>query len=187
MFGILALQGGFALHQRALDRLEISNRLLKKPKELEEVGALIIPGGESTALLKLMEPLKWGEAISTFFHREKLIFGTCAGMILLSRRSGDAPSYLGLIDIQVRRNAYPREENRFVGRGTKALGLSSLEMVCIRAPEVVDVGKDVEVLAYLGNKPMLLRERNVVVAAFHPELSQSDVFYRWLVSLGGKS
>ena len=183
MFGILALQGGFALHQRALEQFAIPSILLTKPEELKCAEALIIPGGESTALLTLMQRLHWAEAIQRFCKGGKLIFGTCAGLIVLSRPTPANGDYLGLIDIEVKRNAYGRCVDRFVVVGTSLCSLPSLEMVCIRAPEITFVGQEVEVLASLGKRPMLLRQNNVVVATFHPELSQQAPFYHWLQKL----
>ena len=181
MFGILALQGGFDLHQKALERFGVQSQLIKKPEELGQIQGLIIPGGESTALLKLMKPLNWREAIIAFAQQGKLIFATCAGLIILSRPTSVARDYLGLIDIEVKRNAYGRQINSFVGLGTGLLGIPPFEMVCIRAPEVAFVGKDVEVLVSLAGRPMLLRQNNIVVATFHPELNPTHSFYHWLV------
>ncbi|MGI2298905.1 pyridoxal 5'-phosphate synthase glutaminase subunit PdxT [Candidatus Cardinium hertigii] len=183
MFGILALQGGFGLHQKALERFGLQSQLIKRPEELVQIHVLIIPGGESTALLKLMKPLNWKEAIVAFAQQGKLILATCAGLIILSRPTPVAKDYLGLIDIEVKRNAYGRQINSFVGLGTSLLGISPLKIVCIRAPEVTFVGQDVAVLVSLAGRPMLLRQNNIVVTTFHPELSPNYSFYHWLTRL----
>lgn len=142
--------------------------------------ALVIPGGESTSILKLMTPLHWKKAIIKFHEKGNLIFGTCAGMILLSNPIHCSQNHLGLIDINVERNAYGRQIESFTAKGISSFGSLELEMTCIRAPQVISVGVGVEILATLEKRPMLLKQNNVVVATFHPELSENLEFYNWL-------
>lgn len=179
---ILALQGSFGLHQEVLERVGSDTKLVKRPSELIGADVLVIPGGESSSLLKLMTPLSWQGAIIDFHKRGGLIFGTCAGMIVLSKSNHPSQKYLGLIEIDVRRNAYGRQLDSFTAKGTNSIGLTELEMVCIRSPQVISVGEKVEVLASLGEDPMLLKQENVVVATFHPEIGQNSGFYHWLIN-----
>lgn len=182
--GVLALQGGYALHQRACESLGVKTVLVYKPSELQHLDALIIPGGESTTLLRLMTPLRWQEAILLFKESGKLIFGTCAGMIILARNVIPAQPSLGLIDITVQRNAYGRQLDSHVAWGAcdhALFGVDHCEMVFIRAPKIVALGASVKVLATCENTPVLVQEGNVMCASFHPECSSQSVVHQWLV------
>jgi pyridoxal 5'-phosphate synthase pdxT subunit len=184
--GVLALQGGFQAHVDQLLSIGISARLVKKPDELSGLSALILPGGESTTLLKLMAPWNWKQAIIDFYQSGGFIFGTCAGMILLAKQCEPEQDCLGLIDIDVERNAYGRQIDSFIDHvevGSPGGGQESLELVFIRAPKVTRVGASVDVLVYHGEDPVLLRQNYVVVASFHPELASSGArFYSRIFS-----
>ena len=162
--GVLALQGDFSLHRKALDRIGVASVEVRMPRELDEVCGLIMPGGESTTLLKLMDAWEFVPALEKFHAAGKPIFGTCAGMILLDRE------HLGLVDIDVHRNAYGRQVASFEADLELDGGGPPLRGVFIRAPRVRETG-EMEVLAELNGEPVLLREGRFLVASFNPELT----------------
>ena len=170
--GVLAIQGDFDAHRHRLEDLGAEVLLVKKPEQLAEVDALVIPGGESTTFLKFLEQQGFGEKLREFV-RAKPTFGTCAGAILLADEVQNPPQEsLRAIDIAIRRNAYGRQVDSFIAKSASALGGSPLEMVFIRAPRIERTGPGVEVLAQQGNDPVLVRQGKVLVATFHPELSE---------------
>jgi pyridoxal 5'-phosphate synthase pdxT subunit len=160
--GVLAVQGNFREHAAVLRRLGADVVEVRKPEQLEGLDGLVVPGGESTAIGRLIRLYGLEEAIRRF---TRPIFGTCAGMILLGR------DHLGLADISVRRNAYGRQVASFEADLVFEEEEQPLRGVFIRAPEVEDVGADVEVVAALEGTPVLLRDGRVLVASFHPELT----------------
>lgn len=157
--GVLAVQGNFREHVVMLRRLGAEVVEVRLPEELEGLDGLVIPGGESTAITRLMRLYGLEEAIRRF---QGPIFGTCAGMILLDR------NHLGLVDLEVDRNAYGRQVASF--EADLELDGEPLRGVFIRAPRVRDAG-EMEVLAELNGEPVLLREGRFLVASFHPELT----------------
>jgi 5'-phosphate synthase pdxT subunit len=169
--GVLAIQGDFDAHRRRLEELGANALLVKKPEQLDQVDALIIPGGESTTFLKFLEQRGFKDKLRDFVHA-KPTFGTCAGAILLARQvSNPAQESLNAIDIAVRRNAYGRQVDSFITEAESKLG--PIEMVFIRAPRIERVGAGVEVLAREHEDPVLVRQGKVLVATFHPELSDN--------------
>ena len=169
--GVLAIQGDFDAHRRRLEQLGAEVVLVKKPEQLDAVDALVIPGGESTTFLKFLEKGGFLEKLREFV-RAKPTFGTCAGAILLAGEVADPPQpSLGALDISVRRNAYGRQLESFIGEGETQLPGGPLEMVFIRAPKIERVGPKVEVLAREKNDPVLVRQGKIMAATFHPELS----------------
>jgi pyridoxal 5'-phosphate synthase pdxT subunit len=160
--GILAVQGDFREHAARLRRLGAEPVEVRKPEHLNEVDGLVIPGGESTAIMRLIRIYGLEKALRRF---ERPVFGTCAGMILLGR------DHLGLVDVAVRRNAYGRQVASFEADLPLAGESEPLRGVFIRAPRVSDVGPEVEVLAEHDGEPVLLREGRFLVASFHPELT----------------
>jgi 5'-phosphate synthase pdxT subunit len=159
--GVLAVQGDFREHAAMLRRLGADPVEVRKPEQLDELDGLVIPGGESTTITRLMRLYGLEEALRRF---DRPVFGTCAGMILLDRE------HLGLVDLETRRNAYGRQVASFEADLALAGG-GSVRGVFIRAPRVAEVGPDVEVLAELDGEPVLLREGRFLVASFHPELT----------------
>jgi pyridoxal 5'-phosphate synthase pdxT subunit len=159
--GVLAAQGNFREHAAMLRRLGADVVEVRKPEQLEGIDGLVIPGGESTAITRLIRLYGLEEAIRRF---GRPILGTCAGLILLDR------AHLGLIDLEVERNAYGRQVHSFEA-DLELDGDRPLRGVFIRAPRVAETGPGVEVLADLHGDPVLLREGRVLVAAFHPELT----------------
>lgn len=168
--GVLALQGDFDAHRRRLEELGAEVALVRNAEDFDGMDALVIPGGESTAFLKLLDQRSF-QKLNEFVHT-KPAFGTCAGAIMLAREV-ENPHQAGLnaIDIGVRRNAYGRQIDSSIVEAPSALGGEPLEMVFIRAPRIVKVGPEVEVLAKRGDDPVLVRQGRVLVATFHPELS----------------
>jgi 5'-phosphate synthase pdxT subunit len=160
--GVLAVQGNFREHAAVLRRLGAAVVEVRKADELEGLDGLVIPGGESTAIARLMRLYGLEEAIGRFAGP---VFGTCAGMILLDR------SHLGLMDVDVSRNAYGRQVASFEADLELAGEDEPLRGVFIRAPRVTEIGPGVEVLAEHDGEPVLLREGRFLVAAFHPELT----------------
>jgi pyridoxal 5'-phosphate synthase pdxT subunit len=164
--GVLAVQGNFREHVSMLRRLGAEAVEVRKPEELDDLDGLVIPGGESTAIARLVRLYGLEEAIRAF---ERPIFGTCAGMILLDRHN------LGMVDIEVSRNAYGRQVASFEADLELAGDDKPLRGIFIRAPRVnlgPEAGAGVEVLAELDGEPVLLRQGRVLVAAFHPELTE---------------
>jgi pyridoxal 5'-phosphate synthase pdxT subunit len=160
--GILAVQGNVREHAAVLRSLGAEPVEVRKPEQLAGLDGLVIPGGESTAIARLVRLYGLEEAIRTF---ERPIFGTCAGMILLDRR------HLGLLDLEVSRNAFGRQVASFEADLELEGEDEPLRGVFIRAPRVHDTGPGVEVLAELDGEPVLLREGRLLVASFHPELT----------------
>jgi 5'-phosphate synthase pdxT subunit len=160
--GVLAVQGNFREHGAMLRRLGADVVEVRKPEELEGLDGLVVPGGESTTFMRLMKLYGLDEAIRAF---EAPILGTCAGMIVLDR------NHLGLVDVEVDRNAYGRQVASFEADLSLAGEASALRGVFIRAPRVRATG-DVEILAEHEGEPVLVRDGRVLVASFHPELTE---------------
>jgi len=180
--GVLALQGDFARHAAALARCGVEAVEVRRAEELADVDGLIIPGGESTTLLKLMDEWAFVPALEKFHAAGRPIFGTCAGLILLAREVESPRQFsLGLIDVTVERNAYGRQRESFEASGTVTLDgrAHPLEMVFIRAPRIRRVGAGVETLAEHQGEPVMARQGSVLVATFHPELTDDRAVHRY--------
>jgi 5'-phosphate synthase pdxT subunit len=160
--GVLAVQGNFREHASMLRDLGAEVVEVRKPEQLDDVDGLIIPGGESTAIGRLVRLYGIEEALRQF---DRPVFGTCAGMILLDRE------HLGLVEIDVLRNAYGRQVASFEADLDLAGGERPLRGVFIRAPRIEAAGPDVEVLAELDGAPVLIRQGRYLLATFHPELT----------------
>jgi len=184
--GVLALQGDFDLHRKALDRIGGGSVEVRLPRELERVDGLIMPGGESTTLLKLLDAWEFVPALEKFHASGKPIFGTCAGLILLAREveNPTQPS-LGLIDITAERNAYGRQKESFETEGVADLGqgLEPIKMVFIRAPRIRRMGPAVTPLVMHQGACVMARQGTVLVAAFHPELTDDQSVHRYFASM----
>ena len=175
--GVLALQGAFQAHQQTLEQLGAATRQVRTPADLAEVDALVLPGGESTTMSRLLDTAKLFEPLASRLDEGMPVFGTCAGMILLAREVLDGrPDQrgFGVIDIAVRRNGYGRQVDSFETRlAAPALG-GELAAVFIRAPRFRALGAGVEVLARLGHEAVLVRQERVLAATFHPEIAGDD-------------
>jgi 5'-phosphate synthase pdxT subunit len=172
--GVLALQGAFAAHERALASLGASTRQVRTPADLAGVDALVMPGGESTTMSKLLESTGLFDEIGARLAGGMPVFGTCAGMILLAVSVADGrpdQRSFGAIDIDVQRNGYGRQIDSFE-TDLEVAGLdASYHAVFIRAPKVLRAGTAVSVLATCDDVPVLARQGAVMVASFHPELT----------------
>jgi 5'-phosphate synthase pdxT subunit len=179
--GVLAIQGDFAMHAKMLDRIAAPWKLVKHAAELEGVSGLIMPGGESTTMLKLFANEGMGAAIKDFAAKGKPVFGTCAGAILLAKEVlNPSQERLGLLDITIERNAYGRQVDSSVRQGEcPELSPRPLEMVFIRAPIIRRVGEGVRVLGRCAGLPVLVEQGNILAATFHPELTEDETVHRY--------
>jgi pyridoxal 5'-phosphate synthase pdxT subunit len=177
--GVLALQGDFAAHAALLRLLGQDGRPVRRVLDLDTLDALIIPGGESTTLLKLMADEPWFDSLRAFHGRGGFLFGTCAGAILLSREvRGPVQPSVGLLDAVIERNAYGRQADSFEA-DLDLLGTSTrVRAAFIRAPRFGALGPAVEVLARHEGVPVLVREGRVWAATFHPEISGDPAVHR---------
>ncbi len=182
--GVLALQGDFREHREVLERLGVSTPEVRLPQDLEGLDGLIIPGGESTTIVRLMRTSHLLEPLRKLAADGFPIWGTCAGMILLAKRL-DATGIPALeaMDIGVRRNAFGRQVDSFeADLEVPVLGDSPLHAVFIRAPVIEDVGPGVEVLSRLPDgTPVAARQGHLLATAFHPELTRDDRFHQFFL------
>lgn len=184
--GVLALQGGFLEHIVALHRLGAGAFPVRLPKELKGLGGLVIPGGESTTISKLMKEYHLEDELNRLIAEGVPVFGTCAGMVLLARKvSGMDLQPLGAMDIEVRRNAFGRQVDSFeADLEVPVLGQHPFHAVFIRAPLIERVGGSVEILASLPDgTPVAARENNLVATAFHPELTTDLRFHEYFLTI----
>jgi len=186
--GVLAIQGDFEAHARALARAGAEAVLVRRPKELDGLDALVLPGGESTTIAKGMARLGLYQPLRAFAESGRPMLGTCAGAILMAREVENHPvPSLGLVDVVAVRNAYGTQVDSFtapVDAGA-APGLEGLRCVFIRAPRLRDPGPGVEVLARVDGAPVLLRQGTRWVATFHPELTDDPRVHRLLLEPPG--
>ena len=169
--GVLALQGAFEAHAKALTAIGATPILVRNPAQLDRLDGLILPGGESTTFLKHLERDGFFTALDTFV-RSTPTFGTCAGVILLaSEVLNPAQASLAVLDITVERNAYGRQIDSTILTAQTALAGGPLEMVFIRAPRITRTGPSVETLASRDQSPVLVRQNHILAATFHPDLS----------------
>ena len=185
--GVLALQGDYEAHARALAARGAATREVRTSADLAGLAGLVLPGGESTTMLTLMEGSDLAERLVAAIAGGLPVLATCAGVILLAREVRRPPQRsLGVLDVVVERNAYGRQLDSAVValtvRDPDGLGTSALEGVFIRAPRVTEVGEGVAVLATRGEDPVLLRQGTILAATFHPELTAGspvvDLFVR---------
>ncbi len=177
LVGVLALQGGFEAHARALEELGARTRIVRAPADLEGLDGLVMPGGESTTMTLGIEREQLAEPLREFVRSGRPTLGTCAGLIMLDR------DHLGLLDVSVRRNAFGRQIGSFEADLDFEGG--PLHAVFIRAPWVEEHGDDVEVLAEVDGHPVAVRQGNVLAVAFHPELTDERRLHRWLLDHAG--
>jgi 5'-phosphate synthase pdxT subunit len=169
--GVLAIQGDYEAHARRLHELGAQTRFIRKPEELDGIDAIVIPGGESSTILKLLERNGFFVKLQGFV-KTKPAFGTCAGAILLATEvENPAQQSLGALEMSVQRNGYGRQRESEIRTASTKLGAEPLEMVFIRAPKIQKVGPGVEVLAEADGLPVLVRHGKTMAATFHPELS----------------
>jgi len=172
--GVLALQGAFREHVQVLERLGAEVVEVRLPEEVEGLDGLVIPGGESTTIMRLAQIYGLDEAIRSY---RGSIFGTCAGMIVLDRE------HLGLADLEVDRNAYGRQVRSFEADVELAGEELPLHGVFIRAPRIRDLGADIEVLGALDGEPVLVRDGRLLLASFHPELTDDSRVHKVFLAM----
>jgi pyridoxal 5'-phosphate synthase pdxT subunit len=181
--GVLAIQGDFAAHVRALEEAGADAVEVRTPAQLDGLDGLVLPGGESTTFLKFLERDGFLQSLQRFLE-QKPAFGTCAGCILLARNvSRPAQESLAVMDISVERNAYGRQIDSAIQTEETRLAGGPLEMVYIRAPRIASVGPEVEVLAERDGYPVLVRQGRLLAATFHPELSSDRRVHQLFVDM----
>jgi 5'-phosphate synthase pdxT subunit len=188
-FGVLALQGGFLEHIRVLRALGVAAREVRLPEDLNGLIGLIIPGGESTAIVRLADQYGLRQAITEAVTRDMAVWGTCSGMIALARELTDPrPRPFGLLDIKVSRNWYGRQVDSFeVDLDIRGLEGASFPGVFIRAPAIITVGPEVERLASLADgSPVAVRSGRILATAFHPELTEDYRLHKLFLRLAGQ-
>ena len=184
--GVLAIQGDFAEHISVLGKLGVQAREIRLPAHLDSLDGLIIPGGESTTLSRLMSNYDLREPITTMAMQGVAIWGTCAGMIMLSQEITEQdPVPLGIMDIGVQRNAFGRQVDSFEQTlEISVLGADPYHAIFIRAPVIIRVGQGVEVLSSLEyRRPVALQQGNLLATSFHPELTTDYRFHEYFLSL----
>jgi 5'-phosphate synthase pdxT subunit len=183
LIGVLALQGDYAAHAAALTDVGATPVEVRKPADLDGLDGLILPGGESTTMLKFLESHGLFRALEEFCG-SKPVFGTCAGAILLAREVLHPPQRsLGLLDASVERNAYGRQIDSAILHAETQIPGGPLEMVFIRAPRFARIGSGVEPLALRDGAPSLVRQGSLLAATFHPELSSDRRVHRLFVEM----
>ena len=205
VIGVLALQGAFREHIRAIKKCGAAAREIKFPHQLDSVDGLIIPGGESTTIYKLLQKYNFGPALEKFYKQKKPLFGTCAGLILLAKEVTGDSFGLGYIDITVDRNAYGRQIDSFEQPVELELGPDTnidfifkscaepsgrhgkFNAIFIRAPRIEKAGEKVQVLSSFHSEPIFARQENVLVCAFHPELTNDLRIHRYFIDMVIKS
>jgi 5'-phosphate synthase pdxT subunit len=182
--GVLALQGDYALHQKMLERIGCRSRQVRRAAELEGLDALVIPGGESTTMLKFIQEEGLLEPLRKLHADGAALYGTCAGVILLAKEvTSPSQVSLGLLDVTVERNAYGRQvDSHTAEEPCPELGPEPLPMVFIRAPVIRRTGPSVRVLARHRGEPVLVREGRILASTFHPELSEDERVHRYFLT-----
>jgi 5'-phosphate synthase pdxT subunit len=182
--GVLALQGDYEAHAKALLRAGAETLEVRRLADLEHVQALVIPGGESTVMGMLLERFGMFERLKARIDAGMPVFATCAGLILLSNHiEGSDQTRLGTLDITVRRNAYGRQIDSFHALiQTRLPGIDTIDGIFIRAPRIISMGQGVSVLATLHDEPVMVQQKAVIAATFHPELLADAPIHRWFVS-----
>jgi pyridoxal 5'-phosphate synthase pdxT subunit len=182
--GILAIQGDYSAHAAMLERLGVTHSFVLRARDLDSLDGVILPGGESTTMLKFLAEEGLDHALLDFASAGRAIFGTCAGTILLAREVKNPPQRsLNLLDATVLRNAYGRQLASEIRREPSSLQSDPLEMVFIRAPIIESVGPAVEVLASSARQPVLVRQAAILAATFHPELTAGTAVHELFVRM----
>ncbi|MFD1675586.1 pyridoxal 5'-phosphate synthase glutaminase subunit PdxT [Alicyclobacillus fodiniaquatilis] len=187
--GVIAVQGAFREHIRVLRELGADAVEVRRAEQLEDADAVIIPGGESTAIGKLMRTYDLMEPVKALGQAGKPVFGTCAGMIVLANRiSGGEATHLGLMDVEVNRNSFGRQKESFEADLDMAvLGDEPYPAVFIRAPHIESIGAEVEVLATYEDRIVAVQQGNLLAASFHPELTGDVRLHDYFLSLAKRS
>lgn len=183
--GVLALQGGVAEHLNHLNQIKgVKAEAIKKPAALAKCKGLIIPGGESTTMRKLIKEYGFLEALQDFHQQKNVIWGSCAGLILMAKEvEGEKNDQLALLDIKVKRNAFGSQLNSFIDQDIVAkVSDQPQELVYIRAPLIKEVGPNIEILYQKENKILAVENDYLIGTSFHPELTDSTIFHQYFVN-----
>jgi 5'-phosphate synthase pdxT subunit len=184
--GVLALQGAYDAHAQTLRKLGATPKLVRLPSDLQGLDGLIMPGGESTTMLKFLEQRGFFDVLKDFTHTTPT-FGTCAGVILLANDvTNPAQKSLGALDVTVERNSYGRQIDSTIVETESSLLGGPLEMVFIRAPRITRTGAGVETLATRGQDPVLVREGHLLAATFHPELGHDTRIHQLFLDMAAR-
>jgi len=184
--GVLALQGSIAEHLRSLSRIEGVNPCeVRTASDLEKVSGLILPGGESTTIGKLIKDFELSEHIVKKAEKGMPVWGTCAGMILMAKKVADEEYvHLGIMDITVRRNAYGGQLDSFsLAACIPAVSQEEIPLVFIRAPWVENAGEKVRILLKINNRPVAVQQNSLLATSFHPELTMSLAFHKYFAEI----
>nr|WP_312214236.1 pyridoxal 5'-phosphate synthase glutaminase subunit PdxT [Clostridioides sp.] len=186
--GVLAMQGAFHEHIAILKKLNVETIVIRNKEHLKDINGIILPGGESTAIGKLIVDTDIKDMLKDLVISEIPVWGTCAGMILLANKiSGEDYTHLSTMDIEVVRNAYGKQLGSFRTKSkVKNLG-DDIDMVFIRAPYIKSIGKNVEILSVVDENIVSAREKNMLVTSFHPELTNDLRFHKYFVNMVDKN
>lgn len=193
LIGVLALQGTFIEHYNSLCNLKEKNNnleviLVKRKDEINKIDGLVIPGGESTTIRKLLKMFDLYETLKMRIENGLPVYGTCAGLILLAKHIVSEDSYLNAIDITVKRNAFGSQIDSFKTKmNISEFGTEPTEGVFIRAPWIEKVGKNVKILATYQNKIVAACEKNILVTSFHPEFTDNLLVHQYFINMVKKT
>ena len=182
--GVLSLQGGFKEHLDMIRKLGYEGIEIRKPKDIINLSGIILPGGESTAIGKLITNLKIKEVLIKQIKNGLPVWGTCAGMILLAKRiDNKSNTHLNLMDIRVKRNAYGSQLDSFMTMGkVHSISNEEIPMLFIRAPYITDIEKNVRILSRVDGNIVAARQDNMLVTSFHPELTKDTSFHSYFIN-----
>ncbi len=182
--GILALQGSVIEHESMLRKIGVNTLRVLKPEHLEQIDGIILPGGESTTLGKLLKLFSIAEPLKAKIENGLPVFGTCAGLILLAKEIEGEEPHLGVMDIRVRRNAYGRQIDSFIAHEViEEFSPLPLELVFVRAPAIEKTFGKAKVLKELNGRIIAARQENMLVTSFHPELTDDETVHRYFISM----
>lgn len=182
--GILALQGSVIEHESMLRKIGVNTLRVLKPEHLEQIDGIILPGGESTTLGKLLKLFSIAEPLKAKIENGLPVFGTCAGLILLAKEIEGEEPHLGVMDIRVRRNAYGRQIDSFIAHEViEEFSPLPLELVFVRAPAIEKTFGKAKVLKELNGRIIAARQENMLVTSFHPELPDDETVHRYFISM----
>ncbi len=184
--GVLALQGDYREHIKALHECGAKGYGIKMPQQIKSMQGLIIPGGESTTIGKLIEKYDFRDTLDHFFRSGKPIMGTCAGLIMLAKEVIEANLCLGYIDLTVQRNAYGRQIDSFeqnISINFNHRSIMDFRAVFIRAPKIISTGKNVQIMGMLDGTAVLVREKNILACSFHPELGSNLSVHNYFIDM----
>lgn len=182
--GVLALQGAVREHIKSLQSPGVETVVVKKVEQLEDLDGLVLPGGESTTMRRLIDKYRFFEPLKVFAEEGKPIFGTCAGLILMAKQLvGQSEGHLEIIDMEVERNAFGRQRESFEAELMVKGIAEDIMAVFIRAPLIKSVGEDVEVLSKYNGEIVAVRQNQFLACSFHPELTEDNRFHQYFVDI----